>query len=139
MRPRPLSSVFDDFRLFLVVVVIGKIKTQEESRMLLAGAHNEAAGEGRSSPFVVHPDFKTSGEILDKARKVWKRLQVVKVFVHGWFFFTIVETNLVSAMNGVDNKYTKLGENRGHDAGIVRIFCFNIKNCEEWIGISPNN
>ena len=70
MRPRPLSFDFYDLRMLLVVAAIGTVNNQEEPRMLLAAAHTEAAGEERSSPFVVRPALKTSGEVLDKVRKV---------------------------------------------------------------------
>ena len=79
--------------------------------MLLAAAHTAVADEGRRSPFVVQADPNTSGDVLDKARKilkrsqvVLKRSQVVGLFVHGSFFLTIVEIKSVSTENGVDGE-----------------------------------
>ena len=60
--------------------------------------------EGRRSPFVVQANPYTSGDVLDKARKILKRSQVVGFFVHGSFFLTIVETKSVSTENGVDGE-----------------------------------
>ena len=72
--------------------------------MLLAAAHTAAVDEGRRSPFVVQADLDTSGDVLDKVRKILKRPQVVGFFVHGSFFLTIVKTKSVRVENGVDGE-----------------------------------
>ena len=110
----------NDLSILMVVAAIGTVNTQEEPRMLLAAAHIEAVREGSSSPFVVQPDLKTSGEVLDKARKVWNRLQVAICFVHVYFYSIIVQINSVRAVNGVEEEYATVGENWVHDAGIER-------------------
>ena len=104
VRPRPVSFLLDDFSMLLVVVAILRTKTQEEPRMLLAAAQTVVVDEGRRSPFVVQADPNTSGDVLDKARRILKRSQVGGFFVHGCYFLTIVETKAVSAGNGVEGE-----------------------------------
>ena len=80
VRPRSVSIFLDDFRMLFVVVAILMTKTQEEPRMLLAAAHTAIPDGRRISPFVVQADTNTLGDILDKARGILERSQVVGVF-----------------------------------------------------------
>ena len=80
VRPPPVSFFLDDCRMLFVVVAILMTKTQEELRMLLAAVHTTVADEGRRSYFVVQADLNTSGDVLDKARKILERSQVVGLF-----------------------------------------------------------
>ena len=99
-----MSFSLDDFRVLFMEVAILKTKTQEEPRMLYAAAHTSVEDGSRRSYFVVQADLNTLRNVLDKARKILKRSQVVGFFVHGYFFLTIVETKAVSAGNGVEGE-----------------------------------
>ena len=84
-----------------MVVATGTVNTQAEPRVLLAAAHTKAIGDGRRCPFVVQSNLKTSGDVLDNVRKIWKRLQVSRLHVHATFLWTTVETKSVRAVDGV--------------------------------------
>ena len=91
----------NDFRILFVVVAILRTKTQEEPRMSLAAAQTAVADEGRRSSFAVQVDPNTLGDVLDKARKILKRSQVIGFFIS---FFLTIERKSVSTENGVDGE-----------------------------------
>ena len=84
---------------------------------MLAAAQIVVTDEGRRSPLVVHADPNTLGDVFDKARMMVKRSQVRGLYVHGCFFWAIVETNSVSSETEIEGEYGKIGENNNHTAG----------------------
>ena len=89
----------------------------ETEDFFFAAAQIVVTGEGRSSPLVVHADPNTLGDVFDKARRMVKRSQVRGPFVHGYFFWAIVETNSVSAETEREGENDKIEEDSNHTAG----------------------
>ena len=69
---------------------------------MLAAAQIGVAAEGRRSPLVVQTCPNTSGNVFDNARRMVKRSQDRVFFVHGCFFWAIVETNSEIAETGIE-------------------------------------
>ena len=82
----------------------------------MAAAQIVVTDEGRSSPLVVHADQNTFGDVFDKARRMVKRSQGRGLFVHGLFFWAIVETNLASSETEIEGDYGGIGEDNNHPA-----------------------
>ena len=82
-----------------------------------AAAQIVVTDEGRRSPLIDQAGPNTLGDVFDKARRMVKRSQVRGLFVHGCFFWAIVETNSVRAETEIEGEYGKIGEDNKHTAG----------------------
>ena len=93
---------------------------------MLADAQSVVTGEGRSSPFVVQTDPNDSGDVFDRERRMVQRSQVLGPFVHGCFFWAIVETNSVRSDTEREEENFTVGDEEVHTSGRSSLIAFSI-------------
>ena len=117
VRPCIVSFFLEPLRMLLVVVAIFWTKIQQDPRALFAAAQIVVTGEGSSSPFVVQAEPNTSGDVLDRERRMMYRSSTRAAFVHGCCFWAIVEMNLVRSDTERVEEDSREGDEVAHTSG----------------------
>ena len=106
MKHQLFSSIFKSFmsllKIHFAVNLIWISRSKEQPKTMIAVVHKGDAEEELRSQFLFQSPIKTSGEVLERATKVWwNNVRASTVFIQSSFFLTRTELNAIIFETGV--------------------------------------